>query len=213
MKIITKTLLLVLGVALFIAPTQGDAKEQHGLNKSDSRKATVHGSHSSSKGHAHSSNKRKHNGNSYRGHSHNSKKKHYTTGKKHHNSHYRGHKYKHKKRHHSYHYGHKKRNSFAKGLVLGATLHHAFGPHGRYYRGHAWCPSHYLYHTHGYVHTYHYGNHHTYYGPRKVESYIELDEGMCYKVTEYSNGDQKRKRIRDYHCDDLDEWAEWEDWE
>lgn len=208
MKVITKTLLLAFGVALFIAPATGDAKEQHGHNKSESRQTTVHGSHkSANKATVHGSNKRSH---------HDNQKKHYSTNKKHKNSHYRGNKHKYKpqkRRHYNSYHGHKKRHSFAKGLVLGATLHHAFGPHGQYYRGHAWCPSHYLYHTHGHIHSYHYNSHHSYYGPRKVESYIELDEGMCYKVTEYSNGDQKRKRIRDYNCDDLDEWAEWEEWE
>ena len=185
--------LIALSAVLLIAPVSSFAKEQSGTHKGESRKATVHGSSKSSKAH--------------NGH-HRSNQKHYSTKKRH-----NGHKYhnSHKRHHHKSYRRHHNHGSFTTGLVLGATLHHTFGPHGRYYRGHAWCPSHYLYHTHGYVHTYHYDHHRTYYGPRKVESYIELDDGMCYKVTEYSNGDQKRKRIRDYHCDDLDEWDDWEE--
>lgn len=139
------------------------------------------------------------NGSKHHGNNHSSKR--------HYKSHKKSYHYNHKRRHHS-------RHNFVKGLVVGAAIHSAFGHHGSHYNGHAWCPSHSLYHTHSHGYSYSHHNYHSnvHYDNRyKVDSYIELDEGQCFKVVEFNNGDQRRKRIRDHRCADLEEWDEWEE--
>ena len=191
-----KVTVCILSLLLAMAPTLGMAKEGK-----ESRHVVVNG--------------KKHHGHSGHSKSHNSshKRHHYSTG--HNNYKHRNHSYNHSYRHYNnhHHYKHKRRHrkySFALGFVLGSAIHGAYGRYGYYHNGHPWCPSHSLYHTHAGSYTYHHDYHYT---PRKVESYIELDEGRCYRVTEYSNGDQKRKRIRYHHCADLELEQEWDDWD
>ncbi len=127
---------------------------------------------------------------SSRGHKyHNGKKKHY----KHHNHRSRHHKHRH--------------HSLGK-VLLGAAIGHSVGIHGSWYNGHPWCPTHLLYHSH----THRYYDNYYYDLPKKLNSYIEQDdEGRCYKVSEFSNGEVRKKRIRNYHCADIDEWDDWDD--
>jgi hypothetical protein len=196
MKLTTLLTISTISFALLTASADSFAKEQSGHHKSESRKVVVNGNSKSSSAKQHGSS---HKSSSHKSHSshkkyHNGHKKYHGGHKKHYSSH-KKHRRHYKKRHYN----------------IGLGLHYTYGPHGRYYNGHAWCPSHFLYHTHGFSI---YSNHHSHYNyskPRKVETFIELDDGMCYKVTEYSNGDQKRKRIRDYHCDEIDDWDDWEE--
>jgi len=211
MKTTALLTLSLFSLALIVSPIAANAKEQSRQHQGESRKVVVNGNKNSS-GNARSHSSRK----QHVSHNASNSKSHKRQHKAHNNS---GHKKKyhngHKRRHYTSHKRHRKHN-LGKAIIAGAALHYALGPHGRYYNGHAWCPSHYLYHTHGFslhndYHYTNYYNHNNYNKRRKVDTYIELDDGYCYKVTEYSNGDQKRKRIRDHHCDGIDEWDEWEE--
>ncbi|MFT4927667.1 MAG: hypothetical protein ACI8WB_003780 [Phenylobacterium sp.] len=172
--------LIPLTIALIATPLSVQAKEHNGEKKS-SRHVVVN-------------NSKHHNGHSNKHHRTRSHKRSYN------NHHSSGH---HSYKHHSYK---RRNNNLASAIVLGAALHHGFGIHGSHYNGHAWCPSHHLYHTHNISYRYN-NNHHYDNGPRKVDSYIEEDEGRCFRVTEYNNGDERKKRIRDHLCDEMG----WED--
>lgn len=189
MKLLSLITSFTLSIALIATPLA--AKEHNGERSKSSRHVVVSGSshHSHSKNH----------------HSTRSHKRHYS--KKHHS-------YNHKRHHRSH--------NIATAIIAGAALHHAYGIHGSHHNGHAWCPTHRIYHTHSYgAYGSHYNGHawcptHTVYhthsvsyshhnyndNRRKVDSYVEEDEGRCFRVTEYSNGDERRKRIRDHHCDE-----------
>lgn len=203
MKLSSLITLGALGLMLVAMPQSIQAKEQvksrhvvvGGVNK---------GSHN--KGHASSHQKRKyHNG-------HRNQTKHnYHNGQRNHTKH----NYHKGNRHYKKHHGHKHRryrNNWGS-FWLGAAIGHSVGIHGSWYNGHRWCPSHSLYHTHSHYGSYH--NNHDYNDyRRKVASYVELDEdGKCFRVSEYSNGDERKKRIRDHYCADLEEWDDWDDLE
>jgi hypothetical protein len=180
MKLASIITLSALSLVLIATPSLSQAKEHNGKS---SRHVVVNGN--------------KNHGNSTKHHnkSHQSKR------------HYKNHKYSNS--HQSYnHHSYKRRhnhNKFWAGLVLGAT----FGRYGSHYNGHAWCPTHSLYHSHN--SHYNYSNNYNYNAPYKTGSFIELNDGICLRVSEYSNGAQKKRRIRDHHCDELDEWDEWEE--
>lgn len=187
MKLSAFITLSALSLVLTATPTLTYAKE----GQSQSRSAVVgsKGSHHGSKGSS----------------------RHHSVGPKYHN----GHKYKHKSykhksyKHHGHRHRHYKRHSWGS-FVLGAAIGHSVGIHGSWYRGHPWCPTHRYYHTHSHVV---YNDHYYHNSPRKIASYIELNEdGRCFRVSEYSNGDERRKRIRDHHCAEIEpEWDEWDD--
>ncbi|MFT5162266.1 MAG: hypothetical protein ACI9FJ_000834 [Alteromonadaceae bacterium] len=181
MKLLT---LITLSIALILAPLAGQAKEHNKSSQHVVVNGSQHNGHSTRSHNKHYSTKA-HNGNS--------RKRHYSGGHNNHRS------YKH------YSHGYRSHN-IASAIIVGAALNHAYGVHGSHHNGHAWCPIHHTYHTHSVS----YSSHHYDYnnGPRKVESYIEEDEDRCFRVTEYSNGDERRKRIRNHHCDEIisDDW-------
>ncbi len=109
------------------------------------------------------------------------------------------HYYKHYNKHRSYNRYHNHSSKIATAFIVGA----AFGAYGSHHNGHAWCPTHHVYHTHSVSYSHH-DNHYYDDRPRKVQSYLEEDEGRCFRVTEYDNGDERRKRIRDHLCDEND---------
>jgi hypothetical protein len=202
MKLTSLLTISALSLFLIAAPIIGHAKEQQ---KKHSPNVVVN----NSKSHGNSN----HKSNNHKSSNHKSNKRH---------NYNNNHKSKNHKRHHSNN-GHKRRHhghNLAKAIITGSILHHAFGRHGSHYNGHAWCPSHNLYHTHRYGYSYGYSyndnySSHNYNTKYKVDSYIELDNDKCFKVTEFSNGDERRKRIRDHHCADIvlaeDDWDDFEE--
>ena len=206
MKPVSLITLVALSVFLIAAPITSQAGE-----KQENRRVVVndgksHNGSSKASNHRGANKNTNHRSN---GKSHNNR----AHGKKKHNSNHvynNGHRSK-------KHYSHRRHRShnIAKALLFGAAVHHAFGRHGSHYNGHSWCPSHNIYHTHrhGYSYSYNYSNNVHYNAPYRVDTFVELAEGRCYKVIEYSNGDERRKRIRDHHCDELDEYDEYEEWD
>lgn len=191
MKLSALFTLGALSLVMVALPDASYAKEQ------SSSRSVVVGKSSNKSSSANHSSKKSHQGQS-------SHKKHNSHNNNHHkHKNYKGHHHSHSKHNH---HRHDSWGSF----VLGAAIGHSIGIHGAWYKGHPWCPSHHIYHTHS--HTYSYSNQHYHHdGPRKIASYLELDEdGRCYRVSEYSNGDERRKRIRNHYCSELEEWDEWD---
>jgi hypothetical protein len=203
MKPASLLIITALSVFLIAAPVVTQAKAQ----QKDSRQVVVNDDNKAS-------NHRGSNKNiNHKGSNKNHSNKNRSHGKnKHKNNHSYNNNHRSKK-----HHGHKRHQShnIAKALLFGAAVHHAFGRHGSHHNGHAWCPTHNIYHTHrhGYSYNYNYNTNVHYNAPYRVDTFVELAEGRCYKVIEYSNGDERRKRIRDHHCDELDEFEEWDDWD
>lgn len=211
MKPASLLIITALSVFLIAAPVVTQAKAQ----QKDSRQVVVNDGKSnkgSNKASDHRGSNKNHKGtnnhnNSNKGKSHNNR----SSGKNK-NNHKNNHSYNngHRSKKHHGHRRHRSHN-IAKALLFGAAVHHAFGRHGSHHNGHPWCPTHHIYHTHH--HSYNYNTNVHYDAPYRVDTFVELAEGRCYKVIEYSNGEERRKRIRDHYCDELDEFEEWDDWD
>ncbi len=213
MKPVSLVIITALSVFLIGAPVTSQAKAQ----QKDSRQVVVNDSKSNNgskaSNHRGSNKNTSHRANNHKGNakSHGNKNRSHGKNKQHNNNKHvynNGHR---SKKHH----GHRRHrsNNIAKALLFGAAVHHTFGRHGSHHNGHPWCPTHHIYHSHHHGYNYNYSTNVHYNAPYRVDTFVELAEGRCYKVIEYSNGDERRKRIRDHHCDELDEFEEWDDWD
>ncbi len=99
--------------------------------------------------------------------------------KKHHHSHHHGHSHNHG---HSHHHKPKRQST----IVISGAHHHTQW----YFSSDNYCPTHNSWH----VHYNHSANR------QVVDKWYELIDGRCYKVKEYNDGSEKRKRVKYHKC-------------